>query len=52
MTGPTTPPTGTTPQAPGSHADTGADMKTLYGLLAMIFGVGSMVAFRLRRTDG
>ncbi|CAN5449889.1 hypothetical protein BH24ACT7_BH24ACT7_03210 [soil metagenome] len=52
VTGPTTPPTGTTPQAPGSHADTGADMKTLYGLLAMIFGVGSMVAFRLRRTDG
>jgi len=27
-------------------------MTTLYGLLAMVFAVGSMVAFKLRRTDG
>ncbi|CAN5385752.1 hypothetical protein BH24ACT7_BH24ACT7_11920 [soil metagenome] len=49
---PGAPPAGPTPTAPGSHAETGADMTTLYGLLAMVFGVGSMVAFRLRRTDG
>ena len=49
---PGTPSTGPTPTAPGSHAETGADMTTLYGLLAMVFAVGSMVAFKLRRTDG
>jgi len=27
-------------------------MTTLYGLLAMVFAVASMVAFKLRRTDG
>jgi len=27
-------------------------MTTLYGLLAMVFAVASMVAFRLRRTEG
>jgi hypothetical protein len=48
-TDPATPPTGSTPPAPGSHEEPGGELSALFGLLGILGLVGSTLLFRKDR---